>query len=118
MLIHHFVLKELLQADIVVSLLLLKLDDKTFQYEVQIRQITRYHLLLEALALQSDTVRSISICLQLFIVLSMECVTSCRRFKTVGFRSMVVDQFTGISLQKDDNLLFNAILPREIMMTW
>ena len=93
-----------------------KLDDKTFQYEVQNAPNNPLPSSSGAtLALQSDTVTGASPYVYNCSMRSVYgmCGLHADGSKTVGFRSMVVAQFTGISLQKDDRafVVFNADSP-------
>ena len=93
-----------------------KLDDTNFQYQVQNAPNNPLPSSSGAtLALQSDTVTGASPYVfncSMRSVYGM-CGLHADGSKTNGFRSMVVSQFTGISLQKDDTafVVFNADSP-------
>ena len=93
-----------------------KLDDNTFQYQVQNAPNNPLPSSSGAtLALQSDTVTGASPYIYNCSMRSVYgmCGLHADGSKTNGFRSMVVAQFTGISLQKDDKafVVFNADSP-------
>ena len=93
-----------------------KLDDNTFQYQVQNAPNNPLPSSSGAtLALQSDTVTGASPYIYNCSMRSVYgmCGLHADGSKTNGFRSMVVAQFTGISLQKDDRafVVFNADSP-------
>jgi hypothetical protein len=83
-----------------------KLSDTQFRYEVQNAPIDALPTVLgSTVTLQSDTVTSASpyiFNLSLRSVFGM-CGMHADGNRATGFKSMVVAQFTGISLQKDDN---------------